>query len=67
VEAGRGGRGGAELVGVHRLIALGIGQGLGDVRREGRFSLRLALETHAPAPLAEVLDQLDRAETRTGT
>src|SRR5439155_1499299 len=33
---------------------------LGDVRRQRRDARRLALEAQPPAPLAEMLDQLDR-------
>ena len=46
---------------VDRLVPLGIGERLGDVRRQRRLARRLALEANAPAPLAEVLEQLDGA------
>ena len=61
VEPGRQGGGGAGLVGVDGLVTAGIGERLGDVGRQRRLAARLALEPHAPATFAEVLDELDGA------
>ena len=44
VEAGRRCGGRALVLRVDRLVALGIGERLGDVRRQGRLSGGLALE-----------------------
>src|SRR4051812_34551997 len=61
VEPGRGRRGRAGVPRVDRLVALGLLEPFGDVRRQRRLAARLALEPQAPASLAEVLEQLDRA------
>src|SRR2546423_13068660 len=53
------------FMGVHRLVALGIGERLGDVRRQRRLAGRLAVEAEAPPPIADVLQQLDRPVLRT--
>ena len=45
---------------VDGLVALRVGERLGDVRRQRRLARRLAVEPHAPAALAEMLEQLDR-------
>ena len=60
VQAGGRRRGRAHRARVDGLVAGGIGERLRDVRRQRRLARGLALETEAPAPLAEVLDQLDR-------
>ena len=60
VQPGGRRRGRPGLVRVHRLVALGIGERLGDVRRQRHLARRLAVQPHAPAALAEVLEQLDR-------
>ena len=52
----------ALLRGVDRLVPLGVGKRLGDVRRQRRLTRRLALEPQPPAPLAEMLDELDRPQ-----
>jgi hypothetical protein len=52
---------------IDRLVALWIVERLGDIRREGRLSGRLALEPQAPAAFAERLQELDRAEPLTCT
>src|SRR5439155_12463815 len=61
VQAGGGRRRRTLLARVHRLVALRIGERLDDVRRERRDTCGLALDAHAPAALAEMLEQLDRA------
>jgi hypothetical protein len=53
----RGGRAG--LACVDGLVAGGIAERLGDVRRQRSLARRLAVETEALAALAEVLEQLD--------
>src|SRR5262249_16929300 len=53
----------ARFTRVDRLVAVGIGERLGDVRRQGRLAGRLAVEPHAPSALAEVLEQLHLALT----
>ena len=51
---------------VDRLVALRVGERLGDVRRQRRLARGLALQAQPPAPLAQVLDQLDRAQSLPG-
>ncbi len=51
---------------VDGLVALRVGERLGDVRRERRLTRRLALQPQAPAALAQVLDQLDRPQPLPG-
>ena len=60
VEAGGRRRRRAGLLGVDGLVALGVGERLGDVGRQRRLARRLAGEPEPPAALAEVLEQLDR-------
>src|SRR6202011_1913613 len=59
VEPGRRSRRRAGPGRVDRLVALWLYERLGDVRRQRRLPRRLAVEQQPPAPLAEVLDQLD--------
>ena len=66
VQSRRRRRGRAGRVGVDRLVARGVGEGLGDVRRQRGLPVRLAVEPHAPATLAQVLQQLERAVTVAG-
>ena len=54
-------RGGAGVARVDGLVARGIGERLGDVRRQRRLAVRLAVEAEPPAACAEMLEQLDRA------
>ena len=49
---------------VDGLVALGIRERRGDVRRQRRVAVRLAVEAQAPASLAEMLEQLDGAVAR---
>ena len=63
VEAGGRSGGGARLVRVDGLVARRIGERLGDVRRQRRLTVGLAVEPHAPAALAEVLDAARRRRT----
>ena len=51
---------------VDRLISLGLGERLVDVRRKRRFARRLAVELEDPPALAERLDELDGTESLTG-
>ena len=51
----------AALARVDRLVALGVAERLRDVRRQRHRSRRLAVEAHPPAPLAQMLEQLDRS------
>ena len=64
VQAGRRRRRRALLARVDGLVALGVGERLRDVRRQRRLPGRLAAQPHAPAPLAEMLEQLDRPVAR---
>ena len=64
VQAGGRRGGGAGVARVDGLVALGIGERRGDVRRQRRLAVRLAVEAEPPASLAEVLDQLDGAVAR---
>ena len=57
---------GALCCGVDGLIALRVVERLGDVRRQRGLPGRLALEPQPPAPFAERLDQLDRAQPLPG-
>ena len=66
VEPRRRRRGRAGIGGVDGLVAPGLGERLVDVRRQGRFARRLAVEVDAPASLAERLEQLDRAQALAG-
>ena len=65
VQPGRRGRRGAPLPRIDGLIALGILQRLRDVRRQRDQPGRLAVETHEPATLAEMLEELDDAAATT--
>ena len=56
-------RGGAGVARIDRLVARGIGERLGDVRRQRRLAVRLAVQPQPPAALAEMLDQLDLARS----
>ena len=60
VEPGGRRRGRARVARVDRLVALRVGQRLGDVRRERRLAVGLAVEPDEPASAAERLDELDR-------
>ena len=62
-EVQTGGRRGSRalLARVDGLVPLGIGERLGDVRRQRRLPGRLAAQPHAPAALAQMLEQLHRA------
>ena len=64
VQAGGRRRGRAGVARVDRLVAPGIGERLGDVRRQRRLAVRLAVEPQPPAAFAEMLEQLDRAVAR---
>jgi hypothetical protein len=58
VEPGGGRRSRSGFARVHRLVALRLGQRLGDVRRQRHVARRLTVQPHAPASFAEVLEQL---------
>src|SRR5439155_19587031 len=60
VQAGRRCGGRAGVAGVHRLVALGILERRGDVRRQRCRAGRLAVEAWGPPALAEVVDVVDR-------
>ena len=61
VQPGSRRRGRAGLVRIDGLVPGRVGERLGDVRRQRRFAVGLAVEPDAPAALAQVLEQLDRA------
>src|SRR5213080_4020236 len=67
VQSRRRGGGGARLERIHGLVALGIGEWLGDVRRQRRLPGGLAVQAQAPSSLADVLQQLDRPVALTGS
>ena len=66
VEPCRRSGGRARLARVDRLVPLGIGERLGDVRGQRGLTGRLAVEPDTPAALAEMLDQLDRPVAAAG-
>ena len=63
VQTGRRCGRGSGCTRVHGLVPRGIGEGLGDVGRQGSLPGGLAVEPQAPASLPEVLEQLDGAVT----
>ena len=66
VETGRRRGRRALLPRVDGLVALRVGERLGDVGRQRSLPRRFAVQAQPPPTLTEVLEQLDRAVARAG-